>query len=100
MMRRSRHQCSTHEQTKTIGTDSCEPGNHVVLTNYEQFRIHEKEFKETGFDRFVFDESSKLKNRDAKVSKSGIRSAESCREVYLLEPELPLQTARPNFGPN
>lgn len=61
-----------------------EPGDHVVLTNYEQFRIHEKEFKETGFDRFVFDESSKLKNRDAKVSKAAHSFAESCREVYLL----------------
>lgn len=61
-----------------------QPGDGVFLINYEQFRIHEKEFCAAGFERFVFDESSKLKNRDAKVSKAAHAFADRCKEVYLL----------------
>jgi|15BtaG_2_1085339.scaffolds.fasta_scaffold00210_15 SNF2 family DNA or RNA helicase len=59
-------------------------GNHILVTNYEQFRMNAELFIESGIQRIVFDESSKLKNRKAKVTQAAIQVADSCNEVYLL----------------
>lgn len=61
-----------------------EPGDHVLVTNYEQFRAHAEEFAKSGVARVIFDESSKLKNRKAKVSIAAHKFGDNCREAYLL----------------
>ena len=61
-----------------------EGGNHILVTNYEQFRMNIDLFLESGIDRVVFDESSKVKNRKAKVTQAAIRMSDACNEVYLL----------------
>ena len=61
-----------------------EPGDHVLVTNYEQFRAHADEFLKSGVQRVVFDESSKLKNRKAKVSIEAHKFCDGVREVFLL----------------
>jgi SNF2 family DNA or RNA helicase len=60
------------------------PGNGVVVTNYEQFKMNAKMMLDLGFERVVFDESSKLKNRQAQVTNTAIDFADHMREVYLL----------------
>lgn len=60
----------------------CDPG--VYAINPDQFRIHAKDLKAAGFDRFVFDESSKIKNRAAAITKAATDFADSVDEVYLL----------------
>ena len=61
-----------------------EPGDHIIVTNYEQFRAHVDEFIASGVRRVVFDESSKIKNRKAKVTQAAIKMGDACDEVYLL----------------
>jgi len=61
-----------------------EKGNHIIVTNYEQFRMNVDLFIESGVQRVVFDESSKIKNRKAKVTQAAIKMADACNEVYLL----------------
>lgn len=55
---------STKAKRRRILSDS---SNQVVAINYDQFRIEHQYIKECGFDRFVFDESSMLKNRESKT---------------------------------
>jgi SNF2 family DNA or RNA helicase len=61
-----------------------QPGDHILVTNYEQFRMNVDAFIETGVRRVIFDESSKIKNRKAKVTQAAIKMADACSEVYLL----------------
>jgi len=61
-----------------------EEGNHILVTNYEQFRMNVDLFIETGVRRVVFDESSKIKNRKTKVTQAAIKMGDACNEVYLL----------------
>jgi len=61
-----------------------EKGDHILVTNYEQFRMNVDLFIESGVRRVIFDESSKIKNRKAKVSQAAHKMADTCNEVYLL----------------
>ncbi len=61
-----------------------QPGDHMLVTNYEQFRMHKDAFVASGVRRVIFDESSKIKNRKAKVTQAAIAMADTCEEVYLL----------------
>ncbi len=61
-----------------------EPGDHVLVTNYEQFRAHAPLLLKSGVQRVIFDESSKLKNRKAKTSIEAHKFCDAVREVYLL----------------
>ena len=61
-----------------------QPGDHIMVTNYEQFRAHVDEFIASGVRRVVFDESSKIKNRKAKVTQAAIKMGDACDEAYLL----------------
>lgn len=60
--------------------------NMVVAINYDQFRIEHKFIAECGFERYIFDESSMLKNRESKT----FEAAKFCSwrrpdiECYLL----------------
>lgn len=60
------------------------PGNVVIVTNYEQFKANAKLLLETGVERAVFDESSKLKNRAAQITVAAINFSDYMKEVYLL----------------
>ena len=58
----------------------------VVAINYDQFRIEWEFIKECGFERFVFDESSMLKNRESKTFAAATRCVWSSPDIecYLL----------------
>lgn len=58
-----------------------DPDNEVVGINYDQFRIEHKFIAECGFERIVFDESSKLKNRESKTF-------DAAKAVSWLTPEM------------
>jgi len=60
------------------------PGDHVLVTNYEQFRNHAREFMDSGIERLVVDESGKVKNRETKTFQSVVQLADRCKEVYIL----------------
>jgi SNF2 family DNA or RNA helicase len=60
------------------------PGHGVIVTNYEQFKMNWKMLLELGFERVIFDESSKLKNRQSQVTTIATNFADHMREVYLL----------------
>ena len=61
-----------------------EEGDHILATNYEQFRANTDLFIKSGVKRVIFDESSKLKNRQAKTTQAAIKVSDTCEEVYLL----------------
>jgi SNF2 family DNA or RNA helicase len=60
--------------------------NTVVAINYDQFRIERDAINAAGFDRFVFDESSMLKNRESKTFEAAATCAwaNPDSECYLL----------------
>ncbi len=61
-----------------------QPGDHIIVTNYEQFRTHVDDFMATGVKRLICDEASKLKNREAAVTKAAITMSDRVQEVYIL----------------
>lgn len=56
----------------------------VIVTTFETFRRDAKALRAVGFGRFVIDESSKIKNKAAAVTRAAITFADSVDEVYLL----------------
>lgn len=62
----------------------------VLVTNYEQFRIHAAEFAAAGVTRLVLDESSKIKacralpGGESKIAAAAIAFAARCDSVILL----------------
>jgi SNF2 family DNA or RNA helicase len=60
------------------------PGDIVLVTNFEQFKIHAQDFLNTGVQRLIVDESSKLKNHESGISKAVHAFSDKVREVYLL----------------
>lgn len=75
-------------RTKTarmrILSEVSDAGPGVYAINFEQFRTAADELARCGFERLVVDESSRIKNRDAKVTKAVIRFADRMESVYLL----------------
>jgi len=78
--------------TSALGTKAkrrriLEDRSHAITAiNYESFRIEAEFIKGCGFERIVFDESSKLKGLKSKVTKAATEVAWSpgIKEVYLL----------------
>lgn len=60
------------------------PGDIVLVTNFEQFKLHAQDFLNTGVQRLIVDESSKLKNYDSGISKTVHAFSDKVSEVYLL----------------
>lgn len=58
--------------------------NEFVCTNYDQFRIERRFIAECGFDRIIFDESSKLKNPKSKTTQAAFDVGHRARSCYLL----------------
>lgn len=56
----------------------------VLVTNYDQFKIHAKDFDAAGVRRLIVDEASKIKTPDSAISKKTITFADRMSEVYLL----------------
>lgn len=56
----------------------------VVITNYEQFKIHADDFIKAGVRRLVVDESSKIKSHDSQISKACHAFSDKMDAVYLL----------------
>ena len=62
----------------------------VLVTNFEQFRLHAEDFAAVGITRIVFDESSKLKacralpGGESKIAQAAIAFAARCESVILL----------------
>ena len=56
----------------------------IVVTNFDTFRNCFKEICAAGFQRFIIDESSAVKNFKAKLSQCAIEFSDRMKEVYLL----------------
>lgn len=75
--------CLHHDRKKRLALLST-PGDGLIVTNWEQFKIHASEILKTGVRRVIFDESSKIKNRESSNAKYSMAFADRMEEVYLL----------------
>ena len=60
------------------------PDADVYVANYDAFKRRLKEFQAAGIKRLVVDESSKIRNPSAQITKAVLAFARSCESVYLL----------------
>lgn len=67
------------------------PGDVVVGINFDQFRTTFRDIAQLGFERFIIDESSKIKNRKTKTAEACWAMSDRVDECYILS-----GTPRPN----
>lgn len=66
------------------GIEQPQHAANVLVCNYESFRLMTEEFLELGVKGVIFDESVKIKNPQASVTKEAIKFCRNMENVYLL----------------
>ena len=56
----------------------------IGIINFDQFRTERDTIEKAGVRRLIVDESSKMKNHEAAITKSLVGFADKCESVYLL----------------